>query len=101
MITAKEAINLNPLGRIKEYRDFFDLKIREAAKKGESSVNIRAEPYSYWLYDERKLEDLAAKEVLKELRNNGFKVKYFQYDGSQFSDYGMTISWGDNAPAAE
>lgn len=101
MITAEEARNLNPMGHIEEYRTFLGKKITDAAKKGEDFVNIRAEPYSYWLYDERKLEDLAAKEVLKELRNNGFKVKYFQYDGSQFSDYGMTISWGDNAQTAE
>nr|DAY16925.1 MAG TPA: hypothetical protein [Caudoviricetes sp.] len=30
---------------------------------------------------------------MKELRQNGFSVNYFQYDGSQFSDYGIQISW--------
>ena len=101
MITAKQARELNPTGRIEEYKSFIEEKIREAALSGNDYVLIREAPYSSWLYNEQKLDDRAAVEVLKELRQNGFSVKYFQYDGSQFSDYGMTISWGDNAPAAE
>lgn len=101
MITAEQARELNPKGRIEEYKTFLEKRIREAALKGEDFVLVREAPYSRWLYNEQNLDDRAAVEVLKELRNNGFKVEYFQYDGSQFSDYGMTISWGDNAPAAE
>lgn len=101
MITAEEARNLNPMGRIEEYRTFLEKKITDAAKKGEDYVLIREAPYSSWLYNEQKLDDRAAVEVLKELRQNGFSVNYFQYDGSQFSDYGIEISWGNNAPAAE
>lgn len=101
MITAEEARNLNPMGRIEEYRTFLEKKITDAAKKGEDFVNIRAEPYSYWLGNGQKLDDKAAVEVLKELHQNGFSVNYFQHDGSQFSDYGIKISWGNNAPVAE
>lgn len=101
MITAEEARNLNPMGRIEEYRTFLEKKITDAAKKGGDFVNIRAEPYSYWLGTVQELDDRAAVEVLKELRQNGFSVKYFQHDGSQFSDYGMTISWGDNAQTSK
>lgn len=101
MITAKQARELNPTGRIEEYKSFIEEKIREAALSGNDYVLIREAPYSSWLYNEQKLDDRAAVEVLKELRQNGFSVKYFQYDGSQFSDYGMTISWGDNAQTTE
>jgi gp48 len=97
MITAEQARELNPKGRIEEYKTFLEKRIREAALKGEDFVLIRNEPYSNWLGNGHKLDDLddrAAVEVLKELRQNGFDLKYFQYDGSQFSDYGMEISWG-------
>ena len=94
MITAKQARELNPQGRIKEYKSFLEKKIQEAALSGNDSVLVREAPYSSWLYNEQKLDDRAAVEVLKELRQNGFDLKYFQYDGSQFSDYGMEISWG-------
>ena len=101
MITAREARYLNPLRRrTEEYKKFLNEKITGAAKAGEESVIIREAPYSTWL-KERTLEDPAAIEVLKELRQNGFSVNYFQHDGSQFSDYGIKISWGNNAPAAE
>lgn len=101
MITAEQARELNPKGRIKEYKTFLEKRIREASLKGEDSVLVREAPYSSWLYNEQKLDDRAAVEVLKELRQNGFSVNYFQYDGSQFSDYGMEISWVKNAPATE
>ena len=100
MITAEQARELNPKGRIEEYKTFLEKRIREAALKGEDFVLIRNEPYSNWLGNGQKLDDLndrAAVEVLKELRQNGFSVNYFQYDGSQFSDYGIKISWGKNA----
>lgn len=101
MITAEEARNLNPLRRrAEEYRKFLNRKISEAAKLGEDFVTIRERPYSDWL-KKRELDDQAAIEVLKELRNNGFKVKYLHFENPQFSDYGLTISWSDNAPAAE
>ena len=101
MITAEEARNLNPLKhRAEEYRKFLNRKISEAAKLGEDFVTIRERPYSDWL-KERTLDDKAAIEVLKELRQNGFSVKYLQFEHPQFSDYGLTISWGNNAPAAE
>lgn len=101
MITAREARYLNPLRRhTEEYKKFLNEKITGAAKLGEDFVTIRERPYSNWL-KERTLDDQAAIEVLKELRQNGFSVNYFQYDGSQFSDYGLKISWGNNAPAAE
>lgn len=101
MITAKQARELNPTGRIEEYKSFIEEKIREAALSGNDYVLIREAPYSSWLYNEQKLDDRAAVEVLKELRQNGFSVNYFQYDGSQFSDYGIEISWGNNAQTAE
>ena len=101
MITAKQARELNPTGRIEEYKSFFEKRIQEAALAGEDSVLIREAPYSSWLYNEQKLDDRAAVEVLKELRQNGFSVDYFQYDGSQFSDYGIEISWGKNAKTAK
>jgi gp48 len=101
MITAEQARELNPTGRIEEYKSFLEKRIREAALKGEDFVLVREAPYSSWLYNEQKLDDRAAIEVLKELRQNGFSLEYFQYDGSQFSDYGIEISWGKNAPAAE
>lgn len=101
MITAEQARELNPKGRIKEYKTFLEKRIREAALSGGDFVFIREAPYSSWLYNEQKLDDRAAIEVLKELRQKGFSLKYFQYDGSQFSDYGIEISWGKNAPAAE
>lgn len=101
MITAEQARELNPKGRIEEYKTFLEKRIREAALKGEDFVLVREAPYSSWLYDEQKLDDKAAVEVLKELRQNGFDLKYFQYDGSQFSDYGIEISWGNNAQTAE
>lgn len=101
MITAEQARELNPKGRIEEYKSFFEKRIQEAALAGEDSVLIREAPYSSWLYNEQKLDDRAAVEVLKELRQNGFSVDYFQYDGSQFSDYGIEISWGKNAKTAK
>lgn len=101
MITAEQARELNPKGRIEEYKSFFEKRIQEAALAGEDSVLIREAPYSSWLYNEQKLDDRAAVEVLKELRQNGFDLKYFQYDGSQFSDYGIEISWGKNAKTAK
>ena len=101
MITAKQARELNPKGRIEEYKSFFEKRIREAALKGEDFVLVREAPYSSWLYNEQNLDDRAAVEVLKELRQNGFSVDYFQYDGSQFSDYGIKISWVKNAQTAE
>lgn len=101
MITAEQARELNPKGRIEEYKTFLEKRIREAALKGEDFVLIREAPYSGWLGTGQKLDDRAAVEVLKELRQNGFSVNYFQYDGSQFSDYGIKISWGNDAPAAE
>ena len=101
MITAEQARELNPTGRIKEYKSFLEKRIREAALSGNDYILIREAPYSSWLYNEQKLDDRAAVEVLKELRQNGFSLEYFQYDGSQFSDYGIEISWGKNAPAAE
>ena len=101
MITAEQARELNPKGRIEEYKTFLEKRIREAALNGEDFVLVREAPYSSWLYNEQKLDDRAAVEVLKELRQNGFSVDYFQYDGSQFSDYGIEISWGKNAPEAE
>ncbi|MEK9551597.1 hypothetical protein, partial [Bacillus cereus] len=88
MITAEQARELNPKGRIEEYKTFLEKRIREAALNGEDFVLIREAPYSSWLYNEQKLDDRVAVEVLKELRQNGFSVNYFQYDGSQFSDYG-------------
>lgn len=97
MITAKQARELNTQGRIKEYKSFLEKKIQEAALSGNYSVLIREAPYSSWLYNEQKLDDRAAVEVLKELRQNGFSVNYFQYDWAQFSDYGIKISWGNNA----
>lgn len=101
MITAEQARELNPKGRIEEYKTFLEKRIREAALSGNDYVLIRNEPYSGWLGTGQKLDDMAAVEVLKELRQNGFSVNYFQYDGSQFSDYGIKISWGNDAPAAE
>lgn len=101
MITAEQARELNPKGRIEEYKTFLEKRIREAALKGEDFVLVREAPYSSWLYNEQKLDDKAAVEVLKELRHNGFSVDYFQYDGSQFSDYGIEISWGKNAKTAK
>lgn len=101
MITVKQARELNPKGRIEEYKSFFEKRIQEAALAGKDSVLIREAPYSSWLYNEQKLDDRAAVEVLKELRQNGFSVDYFQYDGSQFSDYGIEISWGKNAKTAK
>lgn len=101
MITAEQARELNPKWRIEEYKSFFEKRIQEAALAGKDSVLIREAPYSSWLYDELKLDDRAAVEVLKELRQNGFSVDYFQYDGSQFSDYGIEISWGKNAKTAK
>lgn len=101
MITAEQARELNPKGRIEEYKSFFEKKIQEADLAGKDFVLIREAPYSSWLYNEQKLDDRAAVEVLKELRQNGFSVNYFQYDGSQFSDYGIEISWGNNAQTAE
>ncbi|MBD0765044.1 hypothetical protein [Neisseria sp. RH3002v2f] len=101
MITAEQARELNPKGRIEEYKTFLEKRIREAALNGEDFVLIREAPYSSWLYNEQKLDDRVAVEVLKELRQNGFSVNYFQYDGSQFSDYGIEISWGGNAQTAE
>ncbi|RKV79234.1 MAG: hypothetical protein D8H97_16015 [Neisseria sp.] len=93
MITAEQARELNPKGRIEEYKTFLEKRIKEAALQGNDYVLIREAPYSSWLYNEQKLDDRAAVEVLKELRQNGFSVNYFQYDGSQFSDYGIQISW--------
>ncbi len=101
MITAEQARELNPTGRIEGYKSFLEKRIREAALSGNDYVLIREAPYSSWFYNEQKLDDRAAVEVLKELRQNGFSLEYFQYDGSQFSDYGIKISWGKNAPAAE
>ena len=93
MITAEQASELNPKWRIEEYKTFLEKRIKEAALQGNDYVLIREAPYSSWLYNEQKLDDRAAVEVLKELRQNGFSVNYFQYDGSQFSDYGIQISW--------
>ena len=93
MITAEQARELNPKGRIEEYKTFLEKRIKEAALQGNDYVLIREAPYSSWLYNEQKLDDRAVVEVLKELRQNGFSVNYFQYDGSQFSDYGIQISW--------
>lgn len=101
MITAEQARELNPTGRIEEYKSFIEKRIREEALSGNDYVLIRNEPYSNWLGNGQKLDDKAAVEVLKELHQNGFSVNYFQHDGSQFSDYGIKISWGNNAPVAE
>lgn len=79
-------------GDIREEEHY--LKDRESIRHLEVKPDIKMD-------FEQKLDDRAAVEVLKELRQNGFDLKYFQYDGSQFSDYGMEISWVKNAPAAK
>ena len=101
MITAKQARELNPKGCIEEYKTFLEKRIREAALKGEDFVFVREAPYSSWLYNEQKLDDKAAVEVLKELRHNGFYLKYYQYDGSTFSDCAMQIYWQTNTKTAK
>lgn len=94
MITAEQARELNPKGRIKEYEDFLEKKIRDAALVGEDSVIVREKPYSEWLLLETVIPDKVAREVVNKLRQNGFSVKYYFLESACRSYSGLKISWG-------
>ena len=59
MITVKQARELNPKGRIEEYKTFLERRIKEAAVSGNDYVLIREAPYSGWLGTGQKLDDLS------------------------------------------
>nr|DAY00265.1 MAG TPA: hypothetical protein [Caudoviricetes sp.] len=89
MISAKDAYEISAP---KQYLDFIEEKIKEAAEKGETSVTIRKEPYARWLVnEEEKLED-AAKMVITKLRECGYHLSLF-WKESQFVDFGLVIDW--------
>lgn len=93
MITAEQARELNPKGRIKEYEDFLEKKIRDAALAGENSVIVREKPYSEWLLFEPAIPDKVAREVVSKLLQNGFYVRYYYLESTAVSYSGLKISW--------
>ena len=94
MISAKEAYDLSA-PNLEKYRAFIDSRIRRAIGAHKTEVQIREDPYSMWLYDEKKLPeyDMDAVRVIQELRNLGYKVSQYYSDGSQFVDVALVISW--------
>ena len=91
MISAKEAYSLSA-PNLEIYREFIDKRIREAINAGILRVEIREDPYSMWLYNERELSDIDAIRVLKELRDLGYNVSQY-YREAQFVDVALVISW--------
>lgn len=94
MISAKEAYDMS-FPNLEKYRKFIDSRIRMAVAAGKTKIEIREDPYSMWLYDEKKLpkEDRDAVRVIGELRDLGYKVSQYYNDGSQFVDVALVISW--------
>ena len=94
MISAKEAYDLSA-PNLDKYKAFIEKRIREAIGAHKMEVQIREDPYSMWLYDEKKLpeKDMDAVRVVQELRNLGYDVSQYYSDGSQFVDVALVISW--------
>ena len=91
MISAKEAYSLSA-PNLERYRAFIDARIREATSAGSLRVEIREDPYSMWLYDEKRLSDTDAVRVIKELRDLGYHLSQ-HYNEAQFLDVALVISW--------
>lgn len=94
MISAKEAYDMSA-PNLDKYKKFIDSRIRQAVSVGKLKVEIREDPYSMWLYDEKKLpeKDMDGSRVIKELRELGYDVWQYYSDGSQFVDVALVISW--------
>lgn len=90
-ITARQAYDL-AMPNYEKHLQFLKYKILKAAQNGETKVVIRDEPYASWLCSLNN-NNQEANRVLEKLKENGFSYRYFQYDGSQFSDFGMEIYW--------
>lgn len=93
MITAEQARELNPFRRIKEYENFIEKKIRDAALAGDDYVIVKEEPYSKWIVMGDVIEK-DAKKVVNELRQNGFSVISYFLESTAASYSGLKISWG-------
>lgn len=94
MISAKEAYDMS-FPNLDKYRTFIDSRIRIAVAAGKTKLEIREDPYSMWLYNEKKLpeKDRDAVRVIGELRDLGYKVSQYYNDNSQFTDVALVISW--------
>ena len=94
MINAKEAYDLSA-PNVDTYRAFIDKRIREAASNGVLQIEIREDPYSMWLYNESELSknDACAAKVIRELKDLGYSVQQYYFDGSQFTDLALVINW--------
>ena len=90
MITAEQARKLSG-PRARDYLEFLEAEIEAAAKNQKTSVTIREDPYSRWLYSEKDCSPQALA-AINVLRRNGFELTLL-YKESQFVDMGLTISW--------
>lgn len=90
MITAQEAYDLAKPNYDK-YLEFINEKIKTAAKNGKTSIIIRENPYSCWLYGPDK-NDQEVDDLLKLLKERGFSISLY-YNEGQFVDIGLNISW--------
>ncbi len=73
-----------------EYRERIDDQIRDAASKAERVLILRQQPYADWARSAKP--DPIGAQVMKELRDDGFKVS-LHYEEKQFVDYGLKIEW--------
>ena len=97
MISAKEAHDL-AAPNVDTYRAFIDKRISGAASTGRLEIEIREEPYNMWLYgadavNELSKKDACAAKVIRELKDLGYSVRQYYYDGSQFVDLALVINW--------
>ena len=99
MISAKEAYDLS-VSNLDTYRAFINERIRGAAANGKLEIEIRDDPYNMWLYGAgadavTKLakKDACAAKVVRELKDLGYSVQQYYYDGSQFVDVALVINW--------
>lgn len=94
MITAKEAREITGPSvdeQVKKALEDLSSMIRTSAKKKQSSITIRKEPYATWAYNKSNPGEVGER-VFDELKGAGFEVDTF-YRELQFADYGLIIKW--------
>ncbi len=91
MLTAEEARALNPKNAAIEYIKQLEVRIKDAALNGHSSIRV---PYDMTEYKNgsAKFPSPIHEIVDKTLKNNGYKIEY-AYVEKQFVDSYIVISW--------
>ena len=92
MITAKEAKEMATPVEAEKHLTELSEAIKRAAKRGDTSLTIRKQPYANWAYSLNDDGCSTKKAVFKKLRDNGFNLKTY-YKESQFVDIGLIIEW--------